>query len=121
MAKIAVIGTGGWGKNHARVLSELNALNSICDIDQQRAEALAGKYGVNWYTSVDDLLKNEKPDGAVISTPTVTHFAIAKQVMYSMGHYRYLSVIPLYYLAIEPDIVVLFKFHASFNESPYRV
>jgi UDP-N-acetylglucosamine 3-dehydrogenase len=81
MVKIAVIGVGGWGKNHARVLSELNALSAICDTDQQRAEGLAGKYGVNWYTSVDDLLKNEKPEGAVISTPTVTHFAIAKQVM----------------------------------------
>ncbi|MGH9877550.1 MAG: Gfo/Idh/MocA family protein, partial [Nitrososphaerales archaeon] len=81
MVKIAVIGVGGWGKHHARVLFELNALNAICDTDQQRAEAFAGKYGVNWYTSVDDLLKNEKPDGAVISTPTITHFAIAKQVM----------------------------------------
>ncbi len=81
MVKIAVIGVGGWGKNHARALSELNALSAVCDLDQQRAESLAGKYGVNWYTSVDDLLKNEKPDGAVISTPTATHYAIAKQVM----------------------------------------
>jgi len=81
MVKIAVIGVGGWGKNHARALSELNALSAVCDVDQERAEALAGKYGVNWYTSVDDLLKNEKLDGAVISTPTITHFAIAKQVM----------------------------------------
>jgi len=81
MVKIAVIGVGGWGKNHARALSELNALSAVCDADQERAETFAGKYGVNWYTSVDDLLKNEKPDGAVVSTPTFTHFAIAKQVM----------------------------------------
>jgi UDP-N-acetylglucosamine 3-dehydrogenase len=81
MVKIAVIGTGGWGKNHARALSELNALSAVCDADQERAENFGGKYGVNWYTSVDDLLKNEKLDGAVVSTPTVTHFAIAKQVM----------------------------------------
>jgi len=81
MVKIAVIGVGGWGKNHARALSELNALCAVCDVDQERVKTLAGKYGVNWYTTVDDLLKNEKLDGAVVSTPTVTHFAIAKQIM----------------------------------------
>lgn len=83
MVKIAVIGVGGWGKNHARALSELNALCAVCDLEQERAKSLAGKYNVNWYTSVEDLLKNEKPDGAVVSTPTATHFAIAKQVMES--------------------------------------
>jgi len=81
MVKVAVIGVGGWGKNHARALYELNALSAVCDADQERAKTLASKYGVNWYTSVDDLLRDEKPDGAVVATPTFTHFAIAKQVM----------------------------------------
>jgi UDP-N-acetylglucosamine 3-dehydrogenase len=81
MVKIAVIGVGGWGKNHARALSELNALSAVCDIDQQMAETIAGKYGVTWYTSVEELLKSERLNGVVVSTPTSTHFAIAKQVM----------------------------------------
>ncbi len=31
--KIAVIGTGGWGKNHVRVLNDLGVLSAICDSD----------------------------------------------------------------------------------------
>ena len=38
MTRLAVIGTGGWGKNHVRVLSELGALVAICDLDRARAE-----------------------------------------------------------------------------------
>jgi UDP-N-acetylglucosamine 3-dehydrogenase len=79
--KIAVIGVGGWGKNHVRALADLNALSAVCDIDQARAKALAGKHGAKWYTSVDDLLKNDRPDGAIIAIPTTKHFAVAKQVM----------------------------------------
>ena len=29
--KIVQIGTGGWGKNHTRILSELGVLVAICD------------------------------------------------------------------------------------------
>jgi len=81
MAKIAVVGVGGWGKNHVRALSELDALSVVCDVDACRAKTFADKYGVNSYTSIDDMLTNEKLDGAIISTPTSTHFAVAKQIM----------------------------------------
>lgn len=81
MVNVAVVGVGGWGKNHARALSELNALKAICDIDSEKAKTYASKYGVNSYSSVDELLKNEKLDGVVVSTPTSTHFTVAKQIM----------------------------------------
>ncbi len=81
MAKIAVVGVGGWGKNHVRALSELDALSVVCDVDACRVKTFADKYDVNSYTSIDDMLKNEKLDGAIISTPTSTHFAVAKQIM----------------------------------------
>jgi predicted dehydrogenase len=38
--KIAVIGVGGWGKNHARVLKELDCLAAICDLDAARAKEI---------------------------------------------------------------------------------
>ena len=81
MVKIAVIGIGGWGKNHVRALSELNALSAICDTDTSRVETFADKYNVNSYTSIDEMLKNETFDGVIISTPSSTHFTIAKQLM----------------------------------------
>jgi len=29
--KVVLIGVGGWGKNHARILSQLGVLTAICD------------------------------------------------------------------------------------------
>ena len=39
---IGVIGTGFWGRNHARVLSELKntRLVAICDVNASRAEEI---------------------------------------------------------------------------------
>ena len=31
--KVIQIGTGGWGKNHCRVLSEFGVLSAICDMN----------------------------------------------------------------------------------------
>ena len=44
--KIGVIGTGGWGKNHLRVLNELKILEAICDLNEERARENSKKYGV---------------------------------------------------------------------------
>ncbi len=50
--KVAQIGTGGWGKNHARVLSELKVLSAVCDIDKERSKEFGKKYSVNHYESL---------------------------------------------------------------------
>ena len=47
--KIVQIGTGGWGKNHSRVLSEFGVLSAICDTNPKLAEELGKKYSVNFY------------------------------------------------------------------------
>ncbi|HII04128.1 MAG TPA: gfo/Idh/MocA family oxidoreductase, partial [Candidatus Nitrosotenuis sp.] len=44
--KIAQIGVGGWGKNHARVLSQLGALVAVCDADETRSKETGQKYNV---------------------------------------------------------------------------
>lgn len=77
---IGVVGVGGWGKNHVRALSELNVLRCICDMDYAKAKELAKKYNVNAYSSLDDMF-NEKLDGLIVSTPTITHFEIAKRAI----------------------------------------
>ena len=47
--KIVLIGAGGWGKNHCRVLSEFGVLSAVCDVNAQRAEEFGKKYSVNFY------------------------------------------------------------------------
>lgn len=81
VTKIAVIGVGGWGKNHARVLKELGCLAAICDLDAARAKEIAGKYGVHSYSSIDDMLNKEQLDGCLICTPTKTHATVAKKLI----------------------------------------
>lgn len=81
MVRIAVIGTGGWGKNHVRVLSELGNLVAVCDLDASRAASYAEKYRVKGYSSVDELLQKERPDGVTICTPASTHFAVASKTL----------------------------------------
>lgn len=80
-AKIAVIGVGGWGKNHARVLKDLGCLAAICDLDAARAKEIAGKHGVQSYSSIDDMLGKERLDGCLVCTPTKTHAVVAKKMM----------------------------------------
>ena len=80
--RLAVIGVGGWGKNHARVLHELDVLVAICDMDEKRAKEIAGKYNVKSYNSLNEMFDEEsKLDACIVCTPTKSHFAIAKKIM----------------------------------------
>jgi len=84
--RIAQIGSGGWGKNHARVLSQLGALCAICDADKERSREYSERYSVNEYNSVGDLLDNEEFDAALVCTPTSTHAQIATQLLEAKKH-----------------------------------
>ncbi len=84
--KIVQIGTGGWGKNHTRILSELGVLVAVCDADSQKSKEYGEKYSVNHYTSLDELLSSEEFDGAFVVTPTSTHTAIAQKLLEAKKH-----------------------------------
>ena len=84
--KIVQIGTGGWGKNHARILSELGALTAICDSDSNKSKEYAEKYSVKNFQSIDEMLASEEFDGAIIATPTSTHVDIAKKLLEAKKH-----------------------------------
>ncbi len=84
--KIGVIGVGGWGKNHLRVLSELGCLAAFCDVNEGRVKVYEKKYGVQGYRSVDDMLQKEALDAVTICTPTITHSELAKKTLNSGLH-----------------------------------
>lgn len=84
--KVAVVGAGSFGKNHARVYHELRQeglvdFAGIVDADLARANEHAEKYGVAAFTSVEDLLKSAKPDAVSVAVPTIHHAAVATQLM----------------------------------------
>jgi UDP-N-acetylglucosamine 3-dehydrogenase len=67
---VAVIGTGFWGRNHARVFKELpeTELLAICDIDAERARTAANQFGVKPYTNTGSMLKNKDIEAVSICT-----------------------------------------------------
>lgn len=77
---VAVIGTGFWGKNHARVYKELESteLMAICDRDAALARAVAGQFGVKAYTSSSWMLKNEDVEAVSVCTWSTS---LAKEAM----------------------------------------
>ena len=79
--RIGVIGAGGWGKNHVRVLNELDALAAVCDANRERMQLYSKKYRVPGYDTVDSMLGKEKLDGVTICTPASTHLAIASKTL----------------------------------------
>lgn len=83
--KYAVIGTGYWGSNHARVASQLKEEGELeevvlCDVDEDRVEELAESYGVRAATDYRDLA-DLGVDAATISTPSTTHHEIATELL----------------------------------------
>lgn len=84
--KVAQIGVGGWGKNHARVLSQFGVLSAVCDADSSRAEETAQKYGVSHYDSIDRMLESEPVDAVFVCTPTSTHYQIATNLIKRKKH-----------------------------------
>lgn len=87
--KLALIGCGYWGKNHARNLFALGALKLICDPSDHGREN-AGKFAPDCelVDQADEAFKRSDIDGVVIATPAETHcelalkaFAAGKHVM----------------------------------------
>ncbi|MCX8150425.1 MAG: Gfo/Idh/MocA family oxidoreductase [Candidatus Bathyarchaeota archaeon] len=67
---VAVIGTGFWGKNHARVYKELpnTELVAICDVNAERAKNIAAQFGVKAYTNSGRMLKNRQIEAVSVCT-----------------------------------------------------
>jgi UDP-N-acetylglucosamine 3-dehydrogenase len=79
--RVGVIGTGGWGKNHVRVLSEIQCLAAVCDMNPERAATFSKNYRVPGYASIDEMLQKEKLDAVTICTPASTHFSMASKTL----------------------------------------
>ena len=79
--KIAVIGVGHLGKEHARIYSDMPdvSLAGIVDINKERGEAAAQRYSTKYYSSYKDILG--KVDAVSVVVPTKSHYEIAKELL----------------------------------------
>ncbi|OYX52816.1 MAG: hypothetical protein B7Y93_08740, partial [Micrococcales bacterium 32-70-13] len=67
--RIAVVGAGGWGAQHARVVTERidTELVGVVGRDPSRTAARAAAYGTRAYTSIGGMLEAEHPDLVMVS------------------------------------------------------
>jgi UDP-N-acetylglucosamine 3-dehydrogenase len=85
--KIGVIGVGGWGKNHVRVLSNMGVLEAVCDLSPERAKEIAEKYDTKFYSSMSDFFSNERElNACLVCTPTKSHLSVVKEVIRNGCH-----------------------------------
>lgn len=75
--RVAVVGAGGWGEQHARVFTDRTdtVLAAVVGRDPGRTRDRATVYGATPYTDVEEMLAREQPDLVTVCLPNEDHFA----------------------------------------------
>jgi predicted dehydrogenase len=79
--RAAVVGTGEFGRNHARVYRELEnvELAGVYDRDQDRARAVAAEFGTRALRSLEEV--REHAEAATVAVPTIAHAEVGCQLL----------------------------------------
>jgi predicted dehydrogenase len=89
LVRVAVLGVGSLGKEHARIFAELARLGvcefaGVYDVNAEAARMHAGKHGVRAFASVEEAAA--AADALTLVTPTVTHAALARPLLVRGRH-----------------------------------
>jgi predicted dehydrogenase len=81
--RVAIVGAGAWGNQHARVFSGRRdvELCAIVGRTSERTAARAAEWGAAPYTSIAEMLENETPDLVSLSLPNESHFEATLEVI----------------------------------------
>jgi predicted dehydrogenase len=83
--RVAVVGVGSFGKNHARVYHELQQqgqgveLVAVVDANLAQAESVAAQFGCKALAGVEELFG--QVDAASVAVPTVHHLSVGAALM----------------------------------------
>ncbi len=81
--KIALVGTGGWARQHARILQG-RADVEFCAVvgrNAERTAARASEFDTRPYLAIDTMLEAEKPDLVCVCLPNEHHFEATLQLI----------------------------------------
>lgn len=82
MSKVAVLGAGHWGRNLIRNLHELGVLAAVAEHHADVRAQLAAEYpGLPLHAEPDAIFADRAIQGVLISTPSPTHYAVARQAL----------------------------------------
>jgi len=85
--KLAVIGTGFWGKNHVREYLALGHEVTACDLAQESVQKMKDDFNVHHTsTNLDAVFADPDIKGVSICVPNQFHFSIAKKALEAGKH-----------------------------------
>ena len=75
VVRLAFVGAGHMARTHMRNALSIEEVEvvGVCDVDRGRAEEAAKIAGTKAFLSVDELIREGKPDAAVVSVPPFAH------------------------------------------------
>jgi UDP-N-acetylglucosamine 3-dehydrogenase len=88
MTRVAVIGVGSMGRNHARVYSELPnvELVAVSDSNLAQAQSVGQQFGTAAYSSIEEMFAKARPEAVSIAVPTALHYTVALQALEAGAH-----------------------------------
>ncbi len=81
--RIALVGTGGWAREHARILQGRPDVDFCAVVGRHagRTAVRAAQYQTKPYTDVARMLSEQKPDLVCVCLPNQHHFDVTKQLI----------------------------------------
>jgi UDP-2-acetamido-3-amino-2,3-dideoxy-glucuronate N-acetyltransferase len=85
--RIAIVGTGNWGRNLVRNFASLDSLAVICDVEEKNLAFVKKQYpGLKTTNSFVEVLSDSSVDAVVISTPAELHYQMARDSLVADKH-----------------------------------
>lgn len=81
--KVALVGAGGWGYQHARVFAARDDVDlcAVAGRTEERTKARAEQFGMRYYLDIQRMLEAEKPHLVSLSLPNMGHYEPTLQVI----------------------------------------
>ncbi len=104
--KVALIGAGGWGRQHARVFSERRDVEFCAVVGRtpEKTQTRAAEFGARTYTDIGEMLDKEHPDLVSLSLPNQGHFQATLEVI--QAGYPLLAEKPLVFDMAEANTLI---------------
>jgi predicted dehydrogenase len=81
--RVAVVGTGAWGEQHARIFGRRDdtELVGVLGRNRDRAAARAAAYGTAAFTDLETMLDQTSPDLVSVCLPNEGHFEVTSRLV----------------------------------------
>ncbi len=104
--KVAVVGAGHWGLQHAQVFSARADVELVAVVGRtlEKTRERARQFGVPYYLSVEEMLERERPDLVSVCLPNQEHFEPTLEVI--KGGFPLLVEKPLVFELEQADVLL---------------